>query len=100
MLKGTLRFHSDRDGGGQDGLAGREGATVADVVDTYLDTLDLRKAIIGDDMVLEESDPHQFVLHQVVDCRARRIGAFQGAVDAWLAIDSVDSAAAGSSSQR
>jgi hypothetical protein len=95
MLKSTLRFHSDRDRDRGDG-SGRDGQPpVEGVIGTYLDALDLSTAIIGDDIVLEESSADGFVLHQVVDCRARMIGAFKGAGDAWVAIDELDDIRAG-----
>jgi hypothetical protein len=95
MLKSTLRLRSDRDRGrGEDaGTGGR--ATATPVIGTYLDMLDLSTAIVADDIVLEESGIDGFVLHEVVDCRARRIGAFGSAGDAWAAIDELDDARAG-----
>jgi hypothetical protein len=95
MLKSTLRFHSGRDRNQGDGSA-RDGQQAAEgVIGSYLDALDLSTAIIGDDVVLEESSADGFVLHQVVECRARRIGAFKGASDAWVAIDELDDIRAG-----
>jgi hypothetical protein len=57
--------------------------------------LDLSAAIIADDIVLQESATDGFVLHEVIDCRATKIGAFRGASDAWVAIDKLDDARAG-----
>ena len=95
MLKSTLRFHSGRDRNQGDG-SGRDGQPAAEeVIGSYLDALDLSTAIIGDDVVLEESSADGFVLHQVVECRARKIGAFKGAIDAWVAIDELDDIRAG-----
>jgi hypothetical protein len=95
MLKSTLRFNPDRDPGRQDGTrSGGTGAVEQDI-GTYLDTLELRGATIGDDIVLEESPQKEFVLHEVIDCRARKVGAFRGAIDAWIAIDELDDARAG-----
>jgi hypothetical protein len=59
-----------------------------------LDALELRNAIIGDELVLEERPLREFVLHEVVDCRARELGRFHGAADAWVAIDEIDDALA------
>lgn len=97
MLKSTLRFHSDRDRGRQDGNRHGGNPAVDEDIGTYLDALDLRGAIIGDDMVLEDLPQKEFVLHEVVDCRARKIGSFRGAIDAWVAIDEIDDARAGRS---
>lgn len=95
MLKSTLRFHPDRDPGGRDGQANGTGVAVARDIGTYLDALDLSRAVIGEDMVLEEAPGKQFVLHEVIDCRAHKIGAFQRAIDVWIAIDEIDDARAG-----
>ena len=95
MLRGTLRFHSDHDRGRPEDPGTGDRATAAGFIGNYLDMLDLSTATIADDIVLEESATDGFVLHEVVDCRARRIGAFRGASDAWVAIDQLDDARAG-----
>ena len=95
MLRSTLRFDSDRDRGRPDGPGTGADAAADGFIGTYLDMLDLSTAIVADDIVLEESAKDGFVLHEVVDCRARRIGAFRGASDAWVAIDLLDDARAG-----
>jgi hypothetical protein len=62
----------------------------------YLDTLELREAILADDVVLEEDhEGHSFVLHRVDGCRARRVGAFYGAAAAWEALDGIDAPVTG-----
>ncbi|MHB8690915.1 MAG: hypothetical protein ACYDHH_06680 [Solirubrobacteraceae bacterium] len=85
MIRATLRFHTNRGRDSRDGDAGLGGPTGA-----YLDALELRNAVIGDELVLEERPLREFVLHEVVDCRARELGRFQGAADAWIAIDELD----------
>jgi hypothetical protein len=76
--------------------AGRPGARsqASEPVDEndgqYLDTLALRDAVLGDEIVLEEPREHEFVIHEVVACRARELGRFVGAASAWSAIDQLD----------
>ena len=95
MIKSTLRFRSGGDRGRQEVPAGASHSALDPVIGTHLDALDLSRAIIGEDMVLEESPRDGFVLHEVKNCRAHRIGAFRGASDAWTAIDELDDIAAG-----
>jgi hypothetical protein len=95
MIMSTLRFRSEGDRGRKD-VSAAGGHSAPDlVIGTYLDALDLSRAIIGEDMVLEEPSRGGFVLHEVKGCRAHRIGAFSGASDAWMAIDELDDVAAG-----
>ena len=56
----------------------------------YLDTLALRDAVLGDEVVLEEPRQHEFVIHEVVACRAHELGRFVGAASAWSAMDQLD----------
>ena len=86
MIRATLRFHTNSGRGSRDADTGLDGPTGA-----YLDALELRNAIIGDELVLEERPLREFVLHEVVACRARELGRFHGAADAWIAIDPDDS---------
>jgi hypothetical protein len=95
MIKSTLRFRSEGDRNRKDASAAGGHSALDRVIGTYLDTLDLSQAIIGEDIVLEEPPRGGFVLHEVKDCRARRLGAFSGASDAWMAIDELDDIAAG-----
>jgi hypothetical protein len=95
MIKSTLRFRSEGDRNRDDGSAAAIGAALDAVIGTYLDALDLSRAIIGDKVVLEESPGEGFVLHQVEGCRAHRLGSYTGASDAWIALDELDDIAAG-----
>src|SRR5581483_7898277 len=94
MLKSTLRFlpdrDRDRDRGRQDGTGTHGECAATETVGAYLDTLDLRDAIIDGDVVLQEPAHREFVLHRVSGCRAHELGRFHGAVDAWVALDELD----------
>jgi len=59
----------------------------------YLDSLALRSAIAGDQLVLEMSPAQGIALHRVIDCRAHLIGWFADSAEAWRAVDSIDTAA-------
>jgi hypothetical protein len=56
----------------------------------HLDSLDLRKAVLGERVVLSEPCAGTLVLHEVAAGRARLLGAFDDAASAWLAIDALD----------
>jgi hypothetical protein len=90
--------------GAETPLAGLSGAFQAELAGpytqsaqgVYLDTLELREAILSEDIVLEENhEEHSFVLHHVDGCRARRVGAFYDAATAWEAVDAIDDEHAG-----
>ena len=55
-----------------------------------LDSLELREAIVGDGVVLNEAPDGELLLHAVQAGRARRLGRFEGAASAWRAVDELD----------
>jgi hypothetical protein len=65
-----------------------------------LDDLDLRDAILGEGIVLQERPSGGFVLYEVVAGCITELGRFDGAADAWLALDALDPVRDGSASFR
>jgi hypothetical protein len=59
---------------------------------TYLDTLALRDAVIGDDIVLEMRSHQPQAVYEMVGCRTRIVAYVSGVADAWEAIDAIDDA--------
>ena len=56
----------------------------------HLDALELRDAILGDGVVLHETEDGGFVIHVVTAGEVQRIGAFVDAAAAWRALDDID----------
>jgi hypothetical protein len=65
-----------------------------------LDDLDLRDAVLGEGVVLQERPSGGFVLYEVVAGCITELGTFDGAADAWLALDALDPVRDGTSSIR
>jgi hypothetical protein len=65
-----------------------------------LDDLDLRCAILGEGVVLQETPSGGFVLYEVVAGSVTELGRFAGAADAWLALDALDPVREGKSFAR
>jgi hypothetical protein len=65
-----------------------------------LDDLDLSSAILGEGVVLQETPSGGFVLYEVVAGSVTELGRFDGAADAWLALDALDPVRNGTSSGR
>jgi hypothetical protein len=65
-----------------------------------LDDLDLRDAILGEGVVMQERPSGGFVLYEVVAGCVTELGRFDGAADAWLALDALDPVQEGKSSVR
>jgi hypothetical protein len=55
------------------------------------DALDLRSSVVGPDLVLTEDDKQRLVLHTVDGSRSQLLGSFDDAVEAWRALDELDS---------
>jgi hypothetical protein len=60
-----------------------------------LDDLDLRNAILGEGVVLEEAPGGGFVLYTVDAGYVSEIGCFGAAAEAWRAVDALDDARKG-----
>lgn len=58
--------------------------------DLRLDALELRDAILGDGVVLNEESDGELLLHAVAGGRVRPLGRFGGAAAAWRAVDELD----------
>jgi hypothetical protein len=56
------------------------------------DALDLGRMTFGVDLLLTESDDHTLVLHTFDGRRARLLGRYKDAAEAWSAIDPLDTA--------
>jgi hypothetical protein len=63
--------------------------------DEYLDALELRDAILGHGLVLNETPGGAFVLHLIVAGHVRPLGWFSDAAAALRALDALDDWAAG-----
>jgi hypothetical protein len=61
-----------------------------------LDDLDLRNAILGEGVVLEETAGRGFVLYTVDAGYVSEIGCFGAAAEAWRAVDALDDVRKGS----
>lgn len=64
-----------------------------------LDDLDLRNAILGEGVVLEETAGRGFVLYTVDAGYVSEIGCFGAAAEAWRAVDALDDARKASASR-
>jgi hypothetical protein len=64
-----------------------------------LDDLDLRNAILGEGVVLEEAPGDGFVLYAVDAGCVNEIGRFGAAAEAWRAVDALDDARKASASR-
>jgi hypothetical protein len=59
-------------------------------LDFYLDTLELTTAVIGSGVILGEVPEGGFILYAVSGCRARVVGWYPTAAEAWRAVDAID----------
>jgi hypothetical protein len=55
-----------------------------------LDSVGLRSAVVGPDLVLSEVDHQRIVLHTVDSSRSQLLGSFDDVVEAWRALDLLD----------
>jgi hypothetical protein len=88
-----LRLRARRGDAGE--LAAPSHEPVAAAGDEYLDALELRDAILGHGVVLNETPGGGFVLHLVTAGHVRPLGWFSDAAAAWGALDALDDWAAG-----
>ena len=68
--------------------------------DDYLDALELRESVLAPGVVLSDDRDGGYLIPEVRECRAHRLGRYATAADAWRAIDALDDAAAGFAPER
>lgn len=65
----------------------------------HLDDLELRHAIVGEGVVLDETEDGGFILYAVDAGCVDAVGRFDQAADAWRAVDALDDARKASASR-
>lgn len=60
--------------------------------DLAVDSMDLRDAVIGDGLMLTKGSDHRLVIHTLDAGRARLLGKFDDAAEAWAALDELEAA--------
>jgi hypothetical protein len=83
-----------RAGARRDDHVDPESHPIATGPELHVDDLQLRDAIIGDGVVLEESGTGDYALYEVSAGIASEVGRFRGAAPAWRALDMLDDALA------